>query len=610
MKPNNLIITDENGRLLYIGEGLVPGIVKKRPQKLFGYGAGRLDPKDSFVVFSHDVSGLAPACRKALEKACDEILPQNGAVIAAGVYPGGEVKSLIKVLEKSESCSAELLDTVFHGQRLIISRIFDDAKRSVLFQVDDQQIVLPENHDDDSVLLLIFNEDGIHYYGSTSDLASLFSGESYEPFWDEKLFIKSNVHIKQIIDENLISALHIVAESKKAQIIRVRDNLYLVNCLKIPGRQISSSPINIWEVLTESDILSDLEEDSRNYMSLYSRRQNDMSGGYTFGLWGDNERISKIRWRLQKASVTNTTILLTGESGTGKTFLAREIHKSSRRHNMPFIHVNCAAIPYNLIESELFGYESGAFTGARHGGKAGYFEMAQGGTLFLDEITELPLALQGKLLEVIQNKTYFRVGGEKKKQADVRLIAATNRNLPELVANRRFREDLYYRINVFPIEIPPLRKQLDSLFRIVTDLLPEICDRLGVSQQVISAEALKKMQKYDWPGNIRELENVIEKACILSDGHVILPADIELSPDSEIEENGPDSSRDENHTLHARKDAFEKEVIESTLKTFGGSRTKTADYLGIGKTSLFEKMKKYGISEPVGKQYQGERNDK
>ena len=130
MKPNNLIITDENGRLLYIGEGLVPGIVKKRPQKLFGYGAGRLDPKDSFVVFSHDVSGLAPACRKALEKACDEILPQNGAVIAAGVYPGGEVKSLIKVVEKSESCSAELLDTVFHGQRLIISRIFDDAKRS------------------------------------------------------------------------------------------------------------------------------------------------------------------------------------------------------------------------------------------------------------------------------------------------------------------------------------------------------------------------------------------------------------------------------------------------------------------------------------------------
>jgi transcriptional regulator with PAS, ATPase and Fis domain len=244
------------------------------------------------------------------------------------------------------------------------------------------------------------------------------------------------------------------------------------------------------------------------------------------------------------------------------------------------------------MESEFFGYEEGAFTGARKGGKAGYFEMAEGGTLFLDEITEMPLSLQGKLLEVLQNRTYFRIGGEKKKVADVRLIAATNKNLDRLVEGHAFREDLFYRINVFSVEIPPLRQRLDSLFSMATDLLPDICHRLDVGQQILSMEALEKMTAYSWPGNIRQLENVLEKACILSDGKVILPEDIELEGDKEKKAGGEEGV---GGTLKAQREDFEKKIIRETLAACQGSRIKTARILGIGKTSLFEKMRKYGI---------------
>ena len=291
---------------------------------------------------------------------------------------------------------------------------------------------------------------------------------------------------------------------------------------------------------------------------------------------------------LQKSSVTNTTILLTGESGTGKTFLAGEIHKASRRNNGPFVHVNCAAIPYNLMESELFGYEEGAFTGARKGGKKGYFEMAFGGTLFLDEIAEIPLQLQGKLLEVIQSKTFYHVGGTRQIISDVRLVAATNKNLKEMVREKRFREDLYYRINVFPINIPPLRERKESLYSIIMDLLPDVCNRLGIEPLILSSQAYKKISQYQWPGNIRELENILEKAAILSDGKIILADDILLS-------EGLTTFLAEPVTLQEVRDNAEREAIINALRLFQGDKIKAAKYLDIGRTNIFEKIKKFHI---------------
>lgn len=278
--------------------------------------------------------------------------------------------------------------------------------------------------------------------------------------------------------------------------------------------------------------------------------------------------------------------MLTGESGTGKSYLARKIHESSRRSQKKFVPVNCAAIPYNLIESEMFGYEEGAFTGARKGGHEGYFRIADGGTLFLDEITEIPISLQGKLLEAIQNKHFFRVGGTEKVQADIRIIAATNKDLKELVAAKEFREDLYYRLNVFPIEIPPLRQRIDSLEYIIADILPELSYRCNVNPLILGTDALQKLKAYAWPGNIRELSNVLEKAIILSDGKVILEEDIMLPENHCMAEE---------RTLKERKEAFEKALILEALQTCNYERNKTAALLGIGRTSLFEKMRKYDV---------------
>ena len=292
-----------------------------------------------------------------------------------------------------------------------------------------------------------------------------------------------------------------------------------------------------------------------------------------------------VRKLVQDVARTPATVLLHGESGTGKELIARMIHLASPRKNAPFIPLNCAAIPENLLESELFGHERGAFTGAVQA-RRGKFELAQGGTIFLDEIGEMPALLQAKLLRVLQERVFERLGGSMQIKVDVRVIAATNRELAVEVAEKRFREDLYYRLNVFPITLPPLRERIDA----VPQLVRYFCARFSVSSGLrrpigVTPEAMALLQRHTWPGNVRELQNIIERGVILTRGEITpaeLPAELlELKIPSEACEG----------ILKHR----EKETIWKTLQQFKGNRRETAEALGISLRTLQYRLKELGL---------------
>lgn len=288
---------------------------------------------------------------------------------------------------------------------------------------------------------------------------------------------------------------------------------------------------------------------------------------------------------LEKVAPTNATVLLLGESGTGKEIAARAIHLRSARANGPFVPLNCAAISENLVESELFGHERGAFTGATNS-RRGRLELADGGTLFLDEIGELKPELQAKLLRVLQDQRFERVGGTRTIKVDVRWIAATNRDIEASVRAGRFREDLYHRLAVFPLQLPPLRERPKDILPLAEMLLSRITAQLGRSKLQLDDKAKQRIQEADWPGNIRELANVLERAAILAEGGMIRTKDLVLGP--ALQPGGSSGVR----TMAE----IEKDAIMDALAKVGGNRRKAAEMLGLSVRTLYDKLKRYGIN--------------
>ncbi|PIE60594.1 MAG: sigma-54-dependent Fis family transcriptional regulator [Desulfobulbus propionicus] len=294
---------------------------------------------------------------------------------------------------------------------------------------------------------------------------------------------------------------------------------------------------------------------------------------------------------LQKFASTDSTILITGDTGTGKSFLSGTIHYNSPRRKHPFIKINCANIPENLLESELFGHEKGAFTGADKQ-RIGRFEQAHHGTIFLDEIGEIPLEIQAKLLRVIEEKSFERVGGNKTITVDVRVIAATNKNLPEQVKENKFREDLYYRINVLPVQLPPLRDRPLCLVPLANKLLQKTAASMKRTISGFSPAALEMLKQYDWPGNIRQLANTIERALILEDSHTIMPDSIQLPDNANIVQHVSPVLPNEPLVMQ------EKEMIIQSLKDNLWVQKNAAKALGISPRALNYKIKKFGITHP------------
>ncbi|MGE5609850.1 MAG: sigma-54-dependent transcriptional regulator [Bacillota bacterium] len=304
---------------------------------------------------------------------------------------------------------------------------------------------------------------------------------------------------------------------------------------------------------------------------------------------GNSAVMTEIRQRIDQVAKSNATVLVSGGSGTGKEVVARLIHAQSERRDRPMLAVNCAALSENLLESELFGHEKGAFTGADRM-RRGRFELADGGTLLLDEISEIPPGLQAKLLRVLQESQFERVGSSLTQQVDVRVIATTNRNLQAAVAEGKFRQDLYYRLNVVPIELPPLKNRLEDIPELCRHFLHQIAKRDKAAFRHIEPEAIRVMQRYDWPGNVRELQNIVERACVLEREPGVIRA-VTIEP---WLRGGADAVSASATGLAGQPLAtIEKQVILSTLEKFKGHRAKTASALGIGIRTLGMKLKKW-----------------
>ena len=325
---------------------------------------------------------------------------------------------------------------------------------------------------------------------------------------------------------------------------------------------------------------------------VYELTDNSITDTYS-EIIGESKAIRNVKGYINRVADSQSSVLITGDSGTGKSLVAKAIHNNSSKRDKPFIHVNCAAIPDTLIESELFGYEAGAFTGAKESGKPGKFEMADGGTIFLDEIGDIPIHLQGKLLHVLQFGKFERVGGTREISVDIRVIAATNRNLETMIRDREFREDLFFRLNVIPIHMPSLRERREDLPRLLDHAVSKYSEMLGKPVQGINEETMLMLMSYDWPGNVRELENVIEFAINMEDSPVITTSSL---PES-FKRGGAVYRND--LTLEEQCRAFEKQIIERVLKEEGysvSSKRKAAARLGIGEATLYRKINSLGIN--------------
>ena len=403
-------------------------------------------------------------------------------------------------------------------------------------------------------------------------------------------------HCTEVVEN---TRMHIVARTGKAEInhshrINGQDMVVQRIPIKKDGKVIAVYGQvmfkNVAEVRDLAEELSLLE----SKVQLFEKEIFDLRATrYTFNcIIGTSAAINGLKQESAKAAATHSSVLVTGESGTGKELFAQAIHNAGPRKLHPFVKINCAAIPRDLLESELFGYEKGAFTGAGAKGKPGKFELANNGTIFLDEIGDLPLEMQPKLLRVLEDKAFERIGGTRVIRSDFRVICATNRDLAKMMGKNRFRRDLFYRLNVIPIHIPPLRERPADIMPLARHMLKKIAKEAGRPAMRIEKKAVRELVRYPWPGNARELSNVLERAMYASGSNTIYKGDLPFTLTSGRDVSG---RRSKPSLKNARDEAQIKAIYQALAKT-GYNKAKAAKLLGIHRTLLYKKMKKFGIA--------------
>jgi two-component system response regulator AtoC len=366
-----------------------------------------------------------------------------------------------------------------------------------------------------------------------------------------------------------------------------------IQALRLGAADYLIKPVNMKHL---QGILSRVMQPATLKAELASLNTQWESSGHFGHLWGRSAPMRRIYEQISRVAGTSVTVFITGESGTGKEVVAQTVHDLSRRRKQPFLAVNCGAISPNLIESEIFGHEKGSFTGADRQHQ-GFFERAHGGTLFLDEITEMPLELQVKLLRVLETGTFMRVGSTTKQETDVRVIAATNRSPAQAVATGKLREDLLYRLNVFPIELPPLCERSEDVALLAERFLGEVCQREGTAKR-FTPEALAALTSYRWPGNVRELRNVVQRAFVMAAGDLITDEWLPHSERAASAEHGGGPSASVVVPLGTSMAEAERMLILATLQHFDNQKERTAAALGVSLKTLYNRLKEYGHGKP------------
>ncbi|MCH4887463.1 AAA family ATPase [Acidaminobacter sp. JC074] len=595
-----LIAIDEDGIIMKYNAKARQMLGAKR-NCLWDHPAGRLNEGDivimAYTAFGADKGGIDREDLKAF--GIDLLSIEKGtSLLAVGQYKTG-VRGKSKLKHPDRTLDTFVMEDSFLGVDFV-SKI-DYLERFVEISVYGENYRYYFNNFFNHIVILDSKSKAFKFYqmgGYTiwkEDLKDLMTGKTYyeKVKGSQEMTIEKN-HIRYYHEEEeIVHDLLVCARGEEISYQRKNGTINGIGILSTLNPIVrNNKTVGAYLLMNDMSRIQ-IAENQRNMafkkLKMANARLDDMKKyDYLFTtIIGSSKRMMKVKELAYKASCFKSNVLILGESGTGKSILAKAIHEASELCDQPFIQVNLNSIPETLIESEMFGYDKGAFTGASNKGKKGYFELADGGTLFLDEIGDLSKSMQVKLLQAIQNKSFFRVGGDREIQVNVRIIVATNRNLEKDVKDGAFREDLYYRINVFPIKQPPLRERIEDIYELVSYLLPKVCKNVGVKEKKLSQDAYEKLRLYTWPGNVRELENVLERAVNLCEDHLILSDHIHIKVVKRNYMNKDFFLKPLNQVLWDT----ELDIIEQVLLYTGGDKEAAMEILDIKKTKLYQRLK-------------------
>lgn len=507
-----------------------------------------------------------------------------------------QTRKSLKLKKQGKTIYTHRTPIIYNNQTVGVIAIFED-----LSEIEKVKNELINTRNDLNVLDTMLNEayEGIVIVDQNGNITKF--NKAYEDFLGLKEEEIIGKHVTDVIEN---TRMHKVINTGKKEVghLQTIKGKEMV-CSRIPikkdGEIVGAIGKVLFRDVKELKALAQRLEGLENKLNHYKNEIKRLEEAkYSFdNILTKNKKMNYLKKVAKEAAEGSSTVLIQGESGTGKELFAHAIHKASYRKYGAFIRVNCAAIPKNLLESELFGYEEGSFTGAKSGGKPGKFELAQEGTIFLDEIGTMPKEMQVKLLRVLQEKEVQRIGSNNVIDLDVRVISATNENLEEEVENGNFRKDLYYRLNVIRLRIPPLRERRDDIPLLTRAIISDLSKEFNLKSKKLAPETVQMLKNYDWPGNVRELRNFMERCLNLSQGDVILPEHLpSIINESLVAPNKEKRTIDyEGNNLSEIVNQVEIDAIINALEKSNGNKTEAANFLGIHRTSLYKKIEKYGL---------------